>query len=67
MKMKFIDVMLTVLGIIGAVLILTSMWFFISVSGGGTEDLGFKFGLLIFLTGLSYLLFILVILRLLKK
>jgi len=67
MKMKFIDVMLTVLGIIGIVLILTSMWFFISVSGEGTEDIAFKFGLLIFMTGLSYILFILIILKLLKK
>jgi len=65
--MKFIDLMLTVLGVIGAILIITSVWFFISVSGGVTEDLAFKFGLLIFLTGLSYILFILIILKLMKK
>jgi len=65
--MKFINVMLTVLGIIGLALILTSMWFFISVSAGSTEDIAFKFGLLIFMTGLSYIVFILIILKLLKK
>jgi hypothetical protein len=65
--MKFIESMLVVLGIIGMALLLISTWFFISVSEGGTEDITFKFSLLAFLTGLSYILFIVIILKLLKK
>ena len=67
MKIRFLNALLMVLGIIGVSLLILSVWFAVSVKVDGLEDVLFKFNLLTFLTGLSYLLFIVVILKLVKK
>jgi len=65
--MKFLDLMLLILGIIGILLLILSIWFAVSVKAEGLEDLIFKFNLLVFLTGLSYLLFVLIVMKLVKR
>ena len=65
--MKFLDAMLTILGIIGIALLVLSMWLAVSVGVEGMGDIVFKLNLLTFLTGLSYILFIVVIYKLVKK
>jgi hypothetical protein len=65
--MKFLDLMLLILGIIGISLLILSIWFAVSVKIEGLEDLIFKFNLLVFLTGLSYLLFVLIVMKLVKR
>ena len=67
MKIRFLNILLIVLGIIGVSLLILSVWFAVSVKVEGLEDVLFKFNLLTFLTGLSYILFIVVILKLVKK
>ena len=67
MKIRFLNILLIVLGIIGVSLLILSVWFAVSVKVDGLEDVLFKFNLLTFLTGLSYILFIIVILKLVKK
>ena len=67
MKIRFLNALLMVLGIIGVSLLILSVWFAVSVKVEGLEDVLFKFNLLTFLTGLSYILFIVVILKLVKK
>jgi hypothetical protein len=65
--MKFLDVMLTILLIIGLALVGLGSWSLISVFLGGLTDIMFLFGLLLFLNGLSYVLFIIVTRRLIKE
>ena len=65
--MKFLDLMLLILGIIGISLLILSIWFAVSVKIEGLEDLIFKFNLLVFLAGLSYLLFVLIVMKLVKR
>ena len=65
--MRFFDIMLLVLGVIGISIIALSVWFAFSVRVVGMENLMLKFNLLTFLTGLSYIMFIVVILKLVKK
>jgi len=65
--MRFLNIMLLILGIIGVLIIALSVWFALSVSAVGMEDLMWKFNILTFLTGLSYIVFILIILNLVKK
>ena len=67
MKMGFLNVMLFILGLIGIAILLLSVWFVISVGVESVEDITFKFNLLSFLTGISYLLFVVVIFKLMKK
>lgn len=67
MKMGFLNVMLFLLGVIGVAILLLSVWFAISVSVESMKDIAFKFNLLSFLTGFSYLLFVVVIFKLMKK
>ena len=67
MKIGFLNMMLFILGLIGVAILLLSVWFAISVGIGGLEDIAFKFNLLSFLTGISYVLFVVVILKLVKK
>ena len=65
--MRFLDIMLFVLGIIGISIIVLSIWFASSACVAGMEDLMLKFNVLTFLTGLSYIVFVVVILKLVKK
>jgi hypothetical protein len=65
--MRFLNIMLLVLGIIGVSIIILSVWFALSVRAVGMEDLMWKFNILTFLTGLSYIVFIFIILNLVKK
>jgi len=67
MKLKFLDTMLIILGIIGVSILILSGLFVIYMSVGDTTDMAFKFNLLTFLTGISYIIFILVIVKLKKK
>lgn len=67
MKMGFLNVMLFLLGVIGVAILLLSVWFVISVGIESTEDITFKFNLLSFLTGISYILFVMIVLKLVKK
>jgi len=59
--------MLFLLGLIGVAILLLSIWFTISVGVEAVEDIVFKFNLLSFLTGISYLIFVVVIFKLMKK
>jgi hypothetical protein len=65
--MRFLDIMLLVLGIIGVSLIVLSIWFAFSVRATCGGDIILKFNILTFLTGLSYIVFIIIILNLTKK
>jgi len=65
--MDFLNVMLFLLGLIGVAILLLSIWFTISVGVEAVEDIVFKFNLLSFLTGISYLIFVVVIFKLMKK
>ena len=65
--MKFLEVMLTILGIIGTVLVVLSVWFATVIGIEDTQDITFKFNILTFLTGLAYILFILIVTKLIKK
>jgi hypothetical protein len=65
--MRFLNTMLLILGLIGISIILLSVWFAFSVRAAGMEDLMFKFNVLTFFTGLSYILFIVVIVKLVKN
>jgi len=67
MKMSFLNVMLFILGIIGVTILLLSVWFVISVGVEGMQDITFKFNLLSFLTGISYILFVVVISKSVKR
>ena len=67
MKMGFLKVMLFLLGVIGVAILLLSVWFAISVGIESIEDIEFKFNLLSFLTGISYVLFVVIIFKLMKK
>lgn len=67
MKMGFLNVMLFILGMIGITILLLSVWFAISVDMENMGDIAFKFNLLSFLTGISYILFVVIILKLVKK
>jgi len=65
--MRFLDIMLIVLGVIGLCIIILCIWFAFSVRVEGMEDLMLKFNVLTFLTGLSYISFIVIILKLVKN
>ena len=65
--MRFLDIMLLVLSLIGILIIALSVWFAFSVSATGMNELMFKFNILTFLTGASYILFIAIIMKLIKK
>lgn len=65
--MRFLNTMLLILGLIGISIILLSVWFAFSIRAVGVEDLMFKFNVLTFFTGLSYILFIVVIVKLVKN
>ena len=67
MKMGFLNIMLFLLGAIGVAILLLSVWFAISVGIENTEDIAFKFNLLSLLTGISYILFVVIISKLVKK
>ena len=67
MKLKFLDTMLIILGIIGFSILILSGLFVIYMDMGDMTDMAFKFNLLTFLTGISYIIFILVIVKLKKK
>jgi len=67
MKMGFLNVMLFILGVIGVAILFLSVWFAISLGIESTEDVSFKFNLLSFLTGISYILFVVIISKLVKK
>jgi len=67
MKFSFLEIMLIILGIIGISILILSVWFAIFLGAQGISDIAFKFNLLAFLTGLSYILFIIVIIKLAKK
>jgi len=67
MKMSFLNVMLFILGVIGVAILFLSVWFVISVGVGSMGDITFKFNLLSFLTGISYILFVVVISKSVKK
>jgi hypothetical protein len=65
--MRFLDVMLIILGLIGVAIILLSVWIAVSISFEDKEEILFKFNLLTFFVGLSYLVFVLIIFKLVKK
>ena len=65
--MRFLDIMLIVLGVIGLCIIILCIWFALSIRVEGMEDLMLKFNVLTFLTGLSYISFIVIILKLVKN
>jgi len=65
--MKFLEIMLAILGVIGIALLALSVWFITVIGIGNTQDMAFKFNVLTFLTGLAYILFILIVLKLIKK
>ena len=65
--MRFLAIMLLILGMIGVSIIILSVWFVLSFHVVGMEDIMFKFNVLTFLTGLSYIVFIIIILKLAKK
>jgi len=67
MKLKFLDTMLIILGIIGFSILILSAWFFVYMGLEDTSDITFKFNLLSVFTGVSYIIFILVILKLRKR
>jgi len=67
MNMGFLNVMLFILGVIGVVILLLSIWFAISLGVESMEDITFKFNLLSFLTGVSYILFAVIVLKLVKR
>jgi hypothetical protein len=67
MKLKFLDTMLIILGIIGFSILILSVWFVMYTGVENTSDIVFKFNLLAFLTGISYIIFIVVIMKLNKK
>jgi len=67
MKIGFLNVMLSILGVIGVAILLLSIWFAISIGMESMGDVTFKFNLLSFLTGISYILFVVIILKLVKK
>jgi len=59
--------MLTILGIVGFLILILSVWFVTYIGVENTSDIVFKFNLLAFLTGISYIIFIVVIMKLKKK
>jgi len=67
MKISFLNVMLSILGAIGLAILILSMWFIISIGVKNMENITFKFNLLCFLTGISYILFVVVIFKIVKK
>jgi len=67
MELKFLDTMLIVLGLIGISILILSVWFVMYIGVENTSDVTFKFNLLAFLTGISYIVFIVVIMKLKKK
>jgi hypothetical protein len=67
MKPNFLEMMLIILGMIGISILILSVWFAIFLGAENISDIAFKFNLLAFLTGISYILFIIVILRLVRK
>jgi hypothetical protein len=67
MKPNFLEIMLIILGIIGISILVLSMWFAVFLGVENISDTAFKFNLLAFLTGISYILFIIVILKLVRK
>jgi ABC-type transport system involved in multi-copper enzyme maturation permease subunit len=64
--MEFLNLMLFILGIIGISLLILSIFFAVSVKVEELSDLLFKFNILVFLTGLSYLFFVLIVIKLVK-
>jgi ABC-type transport system involved in multi-copper enzyme maturation permease subunit len=64
--MEFLNLMLFILGIIGISLLILSIFFAVFVKVEELSDLLFKFNILVFLTGLSYLFFILIVIKLVK-
>jgi hypothetical protein len=67
MKPSFLEMMLIILGMIGISILILSVWFAVFLGVENISDIAFKFNLLAFLTGISYILFIIVILRLVRK
>ena len=67
MKLNFLNIMLTILGIVGFLILILSVWFVTYIGVENTSDIVFKFNLLAFLTGISYIIFIVVIMKLKKK
>jgi hypothetical protein len=65
--MKFLEIMLTILGGIGIALLALSIWFVTTYGVGDPEEITFKFNLLTFITGLAYIGFILIVRKLTKK
>ena len=67
MKIRFLNVMFTILALIGIILIGLSVWFSFSMGTSDIGDISFRINLLTFLTGLLYLLFIYIISKIMKK
>jgi hypothetical protein len=65
--MRFLDIMLLVLGIIGVSIMVLSSWSAFFGCTSDAENVMLKFNILTFLTGLSYIVFIIIILNLTKK
>ena len=65
-KFNFLNIMFIILAGIGIALLGLSVWFFFANVSHNLEDIGFRINLLTFLTGLLYLLFIYVIMKLIK-
>ena len=65
--MKFLEIMLTILGGIGLALLVLSAWFVTTYGVGDLEEITFKFNLLTFVTGLAYIGFVVIVRRLMKK
>ena len=65
--MKFIEIMLTILGGIGISLLALSIWFVSTFGVGDPQEITFRFNILTFITGVAYLGFILIVRKLLKK
>jgi len=67
MKIKFLDIMFTILALIGLALIILSVWFSLSIKENDIENIGFRINLLTFLTGTLYILFVYTIAKIIKK
>lgn len=65
--MKFLEIMLTILGGIGIALLALSVWFVTTYGVGNPEEITFKFNVLTFITGLAYIGFIIIVRKLMKK
>ena len=67
MKIRFLNVMFTILALIGIILIGLSVWFSFSMGTSDISDISFRINLLTFLTGILYLLFIYIIAKIVKN